>query len=61
MAEKKKKTELAGRKKASVQMVVRHEFVGTKTLTDAFIPVICEDIRRKAAGADTFDKEEISA
>ena len=41
--------------KAPVQMVVTHEFVGTKTVTDAFIPIIYEDIHRAVSGADTLD------
>ena len=47
--------------KAPVQMVVTHEFVGTKTVTDAFIPIIYEDIHRAVSGADTLDTEGISA
>lgn len=41
--------------KAPVQMVVTHEFVGTKTVTDAFIPIIYEDIHKAVSGADTLD------
>ena len=47
--------------KAPVQMIVRHEFVGTKTVTDAFIPIIYEDIHKTVSGADTLDTEGISA
>lgn len=47
--------------KAPVQMVVTHEFVGTKTVTDAFIPIIYEDIHKTVSGADTLDTEGISA
>lgn len=54
---KKKRTVL----KAPVQVVVRHEFVGTKTVTDAFIPIIYEDIHKTVNGADTLDTEGISA
>lgn len=64
MAEKKNKagaTGKNGRKKAPVQMVVRREFVGTQTITDAFIPIIYEDIRREITEADTFDTEGMSA
>lgn len=50
-----------GTPKASVQMVVTHEFVGTKTVTDAFIPIIYEDIHKTVSGADTLDTEGISA
>lgn len=41
--------------KAPVRMVVTHEFVGTKTVTDAFIPIIYEDIHRAVSRADTLD------
>lgn len=64
MAEEKNKAGATGknsRKKAPVQMVVRHEFVGTQTITDAFIPIIYEDIRREITEAGTFDTEGISA
>lgn len=47
--------------KAPVQMVVTHEFVGTKTVTDAFIPIIYEDIHKTVSGTDTLDTEGISA
>ena len=58
MAGKKKMagaTDRRSRKKAPVQMVVTHEFVGTKTVTDAFIPIIYEDIHKTVSGADTLD------
>ena len=47
--------------KAPVQMIVRHEFVGTKTVTDAFIPIIYEDIHKTVSKTDTLDTEGISA
>lgn len=50
-AKKKKRTAL----KAPVQMIVTHEFVGTKTVTDAFIPIIYEDIYKTVSEADTLD------
>lgn len=58
MAGKKKMTgatDRRSRKKAPVQMIVTHEFVGTKTVTDAFIPIIYEDIHKTVGGADTLD------
>lgn len=58
MAGKKKMIGAAdrrSRKKAPVQMIVTHEFVGTKTVTDAFIPIIYEDIHKAVSGADTLD------
>ena len=47
--------------KAPVQMIISREYVGTQTVTEAFIPIISEDIRRKIAEDDTFDNEDISA
>ena len=64
MAENRKRSEKKRNRispKAPVQMVVRREFVGTQTITDAFIPIIYEDIRREITEADTFDTEGISA
>ena len=64
MAEKKKMTgatDRRGRKKAPVQMIVSHEFVGTKTVTDAFIPIIYKDIHKAVSRADTLDIGGISA
>lgn len=56
-AKKKKRTAL----KAPVQVIVCHEFVGTKTVTDAFIPIIYEDIHKAVSGADTLDTGGASA
>lgn len=47
--------------KAPVQMIISREYVGTQTVTEAFIPIISEDIRKKIAEGDTFDNEGISA
>ena len=47
--------------KAPVQMIISREYVGTQTVTEAFIPIIFEDIRRKIAEDDTFDNEGLSA
>ena len=57
-ANKKRKRIVA---KQPVQMIVSREYVGTQTITEAFIPIISEDIRRKIAEGDTFDNEGISA
>ena len=35
--------------------------IGTQTVTEAFIPIISEDIRKKIAEGDTFDNEGLSA
>ena len=45
----------------TVQMIISREYVGTQTVTEAFIPIISEDIRKKIAEGDTFDNEGISA
>ena len=37
------------------------EYVGTQTVTEAFVPIISEDIRKKIAEGDTFDNEGLSA
>lgn len=35
--------------KAPVQMIISREYVGTQTVTEAFVPIISEDIRKKIA------------
>lgn len=47
--------------KAPVQMIISREYVGTQIVTEVFIPIISEDIRRKIAEDDTFDNEGLSA
>lgn len=47
--------------KAPVQMIISREYVGTQTVTEAFIPIISEDIRKKIAEGDTFDNAGLSA
>ena len=47
--------------KVPVQMIISREYVGTQTVTEAFIPIISEDIRKKIAEGDTFDNEGLSA
>ena len=47
--------------KTPVQMIISREYVGTQTVTEAFVPIISEDIRRKIAEGDTFDNEGLSA
>ena len=32
--------------KAPVQMIISREYVGTQTVTEAFIPIISDDIRK---------------
>ena len=57
-ANKKRKRIVA---RQPVQMIVSREYVGTQTVTEAFIPIISEDIRKKIAESDTFDNEGLSA
>jgi len=45
------------RRGKSVTVIVGREFIGDKTLAEAFIPVILEDLRRKAEQCRTFDKQ----
>lgn len=47
--------------KVPIQMVVKHEFVGTQTVIDAFIPIIYEDIHRMVIEADTLDTGGLTA
>ena len=47
--------------KEQVQVIISREYVGTQTVTEAFIPIISEDIRREIAKDGTFDNEDISA
>ena len=42
----------------SVQIVVKHEFTGSQSLSDAFIPIIYDNIRKQAEQLDTIDNEE---
>ena len=57
-ADKKRKRIVA---RQPVQMIISREYVGTQTVTEAFIPIISEDIRKKIAEGDTFDNEGLSA
>ena len=43
------------RSRTPVKIIVQHEFVGEKSLSDAFVPVIVEDLRRKLEPARTLD------
>ena len=67
MGEDKKTTEKRKQlvPKTPVRMIISREYVGTRTVTEVFIPIISEDIRRKiaerVAEGDTFDTEGISA
>ena len=41
--------------KAPVQMIISREYVGTQTVTEAFIPIISEDIRKKIAEGGLYE------
>lgn len=41
--------------KAPVRIVVKREFVGDKSVTDALLPIIYDDIRKQLEDSDTFD------
>ena len=43
------------RAKQSVLIIVEREFMGEKTLEEAMLPVIIEDLRRKAEQNRSFD------
>ncbi len=55
MKRKDKSTEIKPRQPLFVKWIVTREFVGDKTLAEAFIPVITEDLRRKVGEIRTFD------
>ena len=57
-ANKKRKRIVA---RQPVQMIVSREYVGTQTVTEAFVPIISEDIRKSITGNDTFDNDGLSA
>jgi len=44
------------RVRTPVTVIVEHEFVGDKTISEALIPVIFEELRRKAEKIRTLDK-----
>ncbi len=57
-------TEKATRKpraRTPVTLIIEREFVGEKTIPEAMLPVILEDLRRKATKSRTLDKQADSA
>jgi hypothetical protein len=50
-----KKTKRKPRAKEPVTLIVEREFVGGKTLAEAMLPVIFEDLRRRTEDNRTFD------
>ena len=42
--------------RTQVRLIVAREFVGGKTAAEALIPLIVDDLRRKAEQSRTFDK-----
>ncbi len=47
--------------KAPVQMIISREYVGTQTMTEAFVPVIYEDIKKNLDNSGTFDSGGLTA
>jgi len=43
------------RARTPVTLIVAREFVGDKTVAEALIPIIVDDLRRKAEQGRTFD------
>ncbi len=43
------------RKSKEVEIIVQRAFIGSQSLVEAFIPVICEDIRKKIKDNHTLD------
>ena len=56
MSEKTAKQSRKPRMPTPVRLIVEREFVGEKTVTEAMIPVLFEDLKRKANEIRTFDK-----
>lgn len=46
-----------GRGKNNAVINIKREFIGSKSFIEVFIPVICEDIRKKLANNRTIDNE----
>lgn len=44
--------------KKAVKIIVEREFVGKQSISDAFIPIIYEDIRSSVEQNPTFDKDD---
>lgn len=42
--------------KNSVRIIVQSEFIGTKSIAEAFTPIIYDDIQKRMVQADTIDK-----
>ncbi|MDR2525913.1 MAG: stage II sporulation protein R [Oscillospiraceae bacterium] len=53
LADKKTRKPRRGK---TVTLIIAHEFAGGKTLPEALIPVISEDLMRKAETGRTFGK-----
>ena len=43
------------RNRSPVTVIVEREFVGDKTVTEALLPIIFEDLRHKVEAIHTFD------
>jgi len=47
------------RARAPVRVLVEREFVGDKTVTEALLPVILEDLRKRAEAICTLDNQPV--
>ena len=56
MANTKRKRVSGKRPRIPATVIVKRRFVGDITLTEAFIPVISEDLRNRIKQIRTFDK-----
>ena len=55
--EEKPKQTRKPRARVSVRVLVEREFVGDKTVSEALLPVILEDLRKRAETLCTLDKQ----
>jgi len=52
--EKKPKTSQIAKKKP-INILIKRKFVGKQSLTDALIPIICDDLRKEFESNRTLD------
>ena len=55
------KTATKERRRTPVTVIVEREFIGTKSISEAFIPIIFDDIRKAAEKTHTLDSGQNSA
>ena len=44
-------------KKKPINILIKRKFVGKQSLTDALIPIICDDLRKDFESNRTLDKD----